>query len=547
MATNLNFQENNLQSNMDVDHVYNPKVEGLTKEKDLRVEGNDILEDKQKLDELRKLILGKKVADEQRKIIENYHTGFIEPSRQNSFLAVNHHEIKAEKNQDLDSKLVFIVNPNENIILDETNLKIKLKLVNSTNNSNLADTDDKKFIPRNNFFGHLIKNIKVYKVGNSQTINNVKDDLYYRSKEYLELNCTEEYLKLNKKNLLFKYDKSKDTVTSGKRAHATDSTSELISSLDEFASLFIKTGHEFIIPLCIFDGFFESSSPINRRYNWRIEINLNNNVPYLFESIKKDINGEGKTPKVNLKVVGTPELLITSVRTSTEFKNTLESGFQDPKLGGLYLSRFFDYKHEEHELTKTTLFVQENIGDNVQIQPTFIQFMLIPVSDYSHESVYDNSQVNLFLSKIKKFKLHNIANGTGRVDFEYDSEDDNHKQLLYHHYLAYQNGGTESTYSNKKLFKIRDTKNLLTFDEYFKDKNTYAKFVIDLRQDGGLVQDLLPVKKQNAGLKCNITFKSALDKNFRLIIQQIYEANYTITSGNDGIQLFSYNPKYMKD
>ena len=45
MVTNLNFQENNLQSNMDVDHVYNPKVEGLTKGKDLRVEGNDILED----------------------------------------------------------------------------------------------------------------------------------------------------------------------------------------------------------------------------------------------------------------------------------------------------------------------------------------------------------------------------------------------------------------------------------------------------------------------------------------------------------------------
>ena len=88
----------------------------------------------------------------------------------------------------------------------------------------MADTDDKKFIPRNNFFGHLIKNIKVYKVGNNQTINNVKGDLYYRSKEYLELNCTEEYLKLNKKNLLFKYDKSKDTVTSGKRPHAMDST-----------------------------------------------------------------------------------------------------------------------------------------------------------------------------------------------------------------------------------------------------------------------------------------------------------------------------------
>ena len=487
--------------------------------------------------------------NEKKEFIQAIIPSFVAASSQNVIERIEYKDyISPNNNTDTRERCRFEIQLNKPYSLRDGFLRLYLKLATAVGMVIDTTTLEKagRTVLVNLFKETLIKEVKIYKDGSSDVINNNTEHTAW-------------------KNYIFKHrlrPKNKSTfelqefdiplplvATNGSSARRTPpANSGAIVAANNFtkrASYTVKiddaddNGLIVDIPLADLDMIFNSKLPFNPSTNLSVEFYFETNNKKLAE-INANLPATATQTSELLKVLfkKTPELHIPQFHLSSTYSEALNTGYSLFKNASIVNE--MDAKLLQHNISMGVTNYSTSL--DVPNQPTFLAFGLITEKNFQHLTHFDNAYCLESLVNLKTLKVSHIVDGSILSDLEYNFDKKDDLDKLYNQYRAFATN-TPSIMPLSRLYRQINDITLPTYAEYFKTTTSASPLVLDISVDKGTTgAPSLPWAGANT--RVDIQFDAATTSEMKLLIWCIFDANIEMSkrAHNYNIQ---YNPRSM--
>ena len=493
--------------------------------------------------------MSKAMAETEKKdFIQAIIPAFVAPSSQNVIERIENKDyISPNNNTDVRERVRFEIQFNKPYSLKDGFLRLYLKLVSVLGMPIDVTTLEKagRTVLVNMFKETLIKEIKIYKDGSSDVINNNTEHTPW--KNYIFKHRLRP--KSRKNYLLQELDIQYPEVSIGSTARriAANSAANIVvqeaftkrAAYTTRLSNTVDDGLIVDIPLADLDMIFQSKLPFNPSTNLSLEFYFETNNKKLLE-INANIPVAAATTSELLKITfkKTPELHIPQFHLSSTYSEALNTGYSLFKHASIVNE--MDAKLLQHNISMGVTNYSTSL--DVPNQPTFLAFGLITEKNFQHLTHFDNAYCLEPLTNFKTLKVSHIIDGSILSDLEYNFNKKDDLEKLYRQYRAFVTN-TPSITPLSLLYHQFNNIELPTYTEYFRNHTSASPIVLDISVDKGTT-GATSLPWAGANTKVDIQFDAATTSEMKLLIWCIYDANVEMSkrAHNYNIQ---YNPRTM--
>ena len=493
--------------------------------------------------------MSKAMAETEKKdFIQAIIPAFVSPSSQNVIERIENKDyISPNNNTDMRERVRFEIQLNKAYSLKDAFLRLYIKLVpllalpiDVTNLEKAGRT-----VLVNLFKETLIKEIKIYKDGSSDVINNNTEHTPWKnyifhhrlqSKAQKEFQLQEFHVPLARTNV----GNSDRRIAPGAAGNIVvlnnftnrGAYTQLINATDD-------DGLIVDIPLSDLDMIFKSKLPFNPSTNFSIELYFETNNKRLMElNVNLPAAAAATSELLQIKFKKTPELHIPQFHLSATYSEALNTGYSLFKHASIVNE--MDAKLLQHNISMGVTNYSTSL--DVPNQPTFLAFGLVTEKNFQHLTHFDNAYCLEPLTNFKTLKVSHVVDGSILSDLEYNFTKKEDLKKLYNQYRAFATNTSSITPLSLLYPQINDY-TLPTFTDYYKPNTCSSPIVLDISVDKGTTgAPSLPWAGANT--KVDIQFNAATTAEMKLLIWCVFDANVEMSkrAHNYNIQ---YNPRSM--
>ena len=495
--------------------------------------------------------MSKAMAETEKKdFIQAIIPAFISPSSQNVIERIENKDyISPNNNTDMRERVRFEIQLNKAYSLRDGFLRLYLKLVTVLGMPIDVTTLEKagRTVLVNLFKETLIKEVKIYKDGSSDVINNNTEHTPWKNyifKHRLQPKIKKEF-QLQEFDIPYPLVNVGNTGRRGVPAAAGNIVVyDNFTKRGAYTTLLNATDDDGLIvdiPLAELDMIFKSKLPINPSTNLSIEIYFETNNKKLMEINANIPNAAAQTSEL-LKIVfkKTPELHIPQFHLSATYSEALNTGFSLFKHASIVNE--MDAKLLQHNISMGVTNYSTSL--DVPNQPTFLAFGLVTEKNFQHLTHFDNAYCLEPLTNFKTLKVSHIVDGSILSDLEYNFTKKEDLEKLYRQYRAFvTNTPTPSITPISLLYPQINDLILPSYSNYYKTNTSASPIILDISVDKGTTgAPSLPWAGANT--KVDIQFNAVTTSEMKLLIWCIFDANVEMSkrAHNYSIQ---YNPRSM--
>ena len=261
----------------------------------------------------------------------------------------------------------------------------------------------------------LIKEVKIYKDGSSDVINNNTEHTPW--KNYILQHRLQSKAKVDFQLQDFSIPLTKVNVGSSARRVAPAAAGNIVvlgnfTKRGAYTTLLEATDDDGLIvdiPIADMDMIFKSKLPFNPSTNLSIEIYFETNNKRLME-INENIPAAAATTSELIKIVfkKTPELHITQFHLSATYSEALNTGYSLFKHAAIVNE--MDAKLLQHNISMGVTNYSTSL--DVPNQPSFLAFGLITEKNFQHLTHFDNAYCLEALTNFKTLKVSDVVDGS---------------------------------------------------------------------------------------------------------------------------------------
>ena len=485
---------------------------------------------------------------EKKEFIQAIIPAFVPPSSQNVIERIENKDyISPNNNTDMRERVRFEIQLNKAYSLRDGFLRLHIKLLSLLGMPIDVTTLEKagRTVLVNLFKETLIKEIKIYKDGSSDVINNNTEHTAW--KNYIFHHRLQSKTKKDFQLQDFNIPLARQNIGSSDRRVAAAAAGNIVvydnlTKRGGFTTALMATDDDGLIldiPLSDLDMIFKSKLPINPSTNLSIEVYFETNNKKLME-VNANIPAAAATTSELLKIVfkKTPELHIPQFHLSATYSEALNTGYSLFKHAAIVNE--MDAKLLQHNISMGVTNYSTSL--DVPNQPTFLAFGLITEKNFQHLTHFDNAYCLESLTNFKTLKVSHVVDGSILSDLEYNFTKKDDLEKLYRQYRAFVTNTSSITPLSLLYSQINDYV-LPTYTDYYKPRTSYSPIILDISVDKGMT-GALSLPWAGANTKVDIQFNAATTAEMKLLIWCIYDANVEMSkrAHNYNIQ---YNPRSM--
>ena len=372
----------------------------------------------------------------------------------------------------------------------------------------------------------LIKEVKIYKDGSSDVINNNTEHTPWKnyifhhrlqSKAMKDFQLQEFNVPLSKLN----------NGTSDRRV-APGAAGNIVV-LDNFTKRATYTqllqatdddGLIVDIPLSDLDMIFKSKLPFNPSTNLSIEIYFETNNKRLMElNVNLPAAAAATSELLKIQFKKTPELHIPQFHLSATYSEALNTGYSLFKHASIVNE--LDAKLLQHNISMGVTNYSTSL--DVPNQPAYLALALVTEKNFQHLTHFDNAYCLEALTNFKTLKVSHVVDGSILSDLEYNFTKKEDLKKLYHQYRSFVTNTPSITPLSLLYSQINDY-TLPTYTNYYKANTCSSPIILDISVDKGTTgAPSLPWAGANT--KVDIQFNAVTTSEMKLLIWCIFDAN----------------------
>ena len=496
--------------------------------------------------------MSKAMAETEKKdFIQGVIPPFITPSSQNVIERIENKDyISPNNNTDIRERVRFEIQLNKPYSLRDGFLRLYIKMV-----SLLALPIDVTSLEKagrtvlvNLFKETLIKEIKIYKDGSSDVINNNTEHTAWKNYIFKHRLRSKTKANFDLQEFDIMYPKNNNGGSTVRRTPPANAAAANIVVLNNFTDRGAYTlkinstdddGLIVDIPLADLDLIFNSKLPFNPSTNLSVEFYFETNNKKLTElNVNLPATATQTSELLQVKFKKTPELHIPQFHLSSTYSEALNTGYSLFKSASIVNQ--MDAKLLQHNISMGVTNYSTSL--DVPNQPTFLAFGLVTEKNFQHLTHFDNAYCLEPLTNFKTLKVSHIVDGSILSDLEYNFTKKEDLKKLYRQYRAFVTNTPSITPISLLYPQINDLI-LHSYSNYYKTNTSASPIILDISVDKGTTgAPSLPWAGANT--KVDIQFNAVTTSEMKLLIWCIFDANVEMSkrAHNYSIQ---YNPRSM--